>query len=127
MVLGYGKFQIIPFTFTRFDFPSNKVIRIYACEIVPTRLRAKACALQQVSYSSFHRNESFMCNIRACQLGRQLSGGVDCPPLSPCIPKRAVLLIWCSDELRYAGVSFLYARNQGQKSGGDRGSFRDEG
>lgn len=29
--------------------PVNKVIKIYACEIVPTRLRAKACAFQQVS------------------------------------------------------------------------------
>lgn len=33
----------------KLDLLLNKVIKLYACEIVPTRLRAKACAFQQVS------------------------------------------------------------------------------
>ncbi|KIM54609.1 hypothetical protein SCLCIDRAFT_349332 [Scleroderma citrinum Foug A] len=34
------------------------VIRIYACEIMPTRLRAKACAIQQVGYATLHISHS---------------------------------------------------------------------
>jgi len=67
-----------------------------------------------------------MCHIRACQLGRQFRGGVDCSSLPPHIPERAVFLIRCSNMLRHASMWLLYARNQGQESGGDRGSFRDE-
>lgn len=51
----------------------------------------------------------FMRNIRACKLGCQLRGGVDCSSLPPCIPEWTVFPIWRIDMLRHVGVSLLHA------------------